>query len=55
MPIHEEDPESGTPREDEWADLNFTGRSTNDIIARHLGSKNNEDDCLKFDNNSQRK
>ena len=55
MPIHEEDYESGTPREDEWADLYVTGRSTNDIIAILGGYKNNEDDCLKFDNNSQRK
>ena len=55
MPIHEEVPVSGNPREYEWADLYVTGIYTNDIISSLGGSNNNEDDCLKFENNSQRK
>ena len=55
MSIHEEDTESGFPREYEWSKLYVTEISNDELIAS-LGKYNdNEYDYLKFDNESQKK
>ena len=54
-PIYEKEYETNPPKEYKWSDLYFTGISTDEIINSLGGCNDNEDDYLKFDNESQKK